>query len=96
MFGFSRVSALGYNRIHLSNTEQGAYTARMVAMFIVCFSPSVLLTAMLSIIFMQGAIGVLDKTDMDYFADIFVAYQRLGKSNDPAGSLWISRLRSSS
>lgn len=34
----------------------------------------------------QGAIGILDKTDMDHFADIFVAYQKLGKSNDPAGS----------
>ncbi|KAH0838273.1 hypothetical protein J3R83DRAFT_6529 [Lanmaoa asiatica] len=31
-----------------------------------------------------GAIGVLDKTDMDHFADVFVAYQKLGKSNDPA------------
>jgi uncharacterized protein (DUF2235 family) len=53
------------DEIFLFGFSRGAYTARMVAMFI-------------------GAIGVLDKTDMDYFADIFVAYQRLGKSNDPA------------
>lgn len=26
---------------------------------------------------------------MDHFADIFVAYQKLGKSNDPAGSFRI-------
>ncbi|KAI0375074.1 hypothetical protein BV20DRAFT_934232 [Pilatotrama ljubarskyi] len=42
----------------------GAYTARMVAMFI-------------------GAIGVLDRTEMDHFATIFVAYQKRGKSQDP-------------
>jgi len=35
--------------------------------------------------YIQGAIGILDKTDMDHFAEIFVAYQKLGKSNDPAG-----------
>ena len=33
----------------------------------------------------QGAIGVLDRTDMDHFATIFVAYQKRGKSNDPDG-----------
>jgi hypothetical protein len=27
-------------------------------------------------------IGVLDRTDMDYFADIFVDLQARGKSND--------------
>ncbi|KIJ21793.1 hypothetical protein PAXINDRAFT_105288 [Paxillus involutus ATCC 200175] len=52
------------DEIFLFGFSRGAYTARMVAMFI-------------------GAIGVLDKTDMDHFADIFVAYQKLGKSNVP-------------
>ncbi|KAF8445896.1 hypothetical protein L210DRAFT_881927 [Boletus edulis BED1] len=53
------------DEIFLFGFSRGAYTVRMVAMFI-------------------GAIGVLDKTDMDDFGDIFVAYQKLGKSNDPA------------
>ncbi|KAF9229239.1 hypothetical protein BS17DRAFT_10792 [Gyrodon lividus] len=53
------------DEIFLFGFSRGAYTARMVAMFI-------------------GAIGVLDKTDMDHFADIFVAYQKLGKSSAPA------------
>ncbi|KAI0639477.1 hypothetical protein C8Q77DRAFT_1163987 [Trametes polyzona] len=49
----------------LSATDNGgAYTARMVAMFI-------------------GAIGVLDRTEMDHFATIFVAYQKRGKAGDP-------------
>ncbi|KAG6336091.1 hypothetical protein ID866_2988, partial [Astraeus odoratus] len=52
------------DEIFLFGFSRGAYTARMVAMFI-------------------GAIGVLDKTDMDYFADIFLGYQKLGKSTDP-------------
>ncbi|KAG9314326.1 hypothetical protein JVU11DRAFT_5117 [Chiua virens] len=59
------------DEIFLFGFSRGAYTVRMVAMFI-------------------GAIGVLDKTDMDHFAEIFVAYQKLGKSNDPAE---IERLR---
>ncbi|KAF9237321.1 hypothetical protein BU15DRAFT_48796, partial [Melanogaster broomeanus] len=53
------------DEIFLFGFSRGAYTARMIAMFI-------------------GAIGVLDKTDMDHFADIFVNYQKLGKSKDPA------------
>ncbi|KIJ68497.1 hypothetical protein HYDPIDRAFT_125092 [Hydnomerulius pinastri MD-312] len=53
------------DEIFLFGFSRGAYTARMVAMFI-------------------GAIGVLDKTNMDHFADIFVSYQKLGKSSDPA------------
>ncbi|KAF8560320.1 hypothetical protein OG21DRAFT_1594239 [Imleria badia] len=53
------------DEIFLFGFSRGAYTARMVALFI-------------------GAVGVLDKTDMDHFGDIFVAYQKLGKSNDPA------------
>ena len=31
----------------------------------------------------QGEIGVLDKQDMDHFADVFMAYQRRGKTSDP-------------
>lgn len=31
-----------------------------------------------------GAIGVLDRQDMDHFADIFVAYQKRGKTKDKA------------
>lgn len=30
-----------------------------------------------------GGIGVLDRTDMDHFADIFTAYQKRGKAEDP-------------
>ncbi|KAG0708817.1 hypothetical protein DFH29DRAFT_342656 [Suillus ampliporus] len=52
------------DEIFLFGFSRGAYTARMVAMFI-------------------GAIGVLDRTDMDHFADIFVSYQQLGKETDP-------------
>jgi len=33
----------------------------------------------------QGEIGVLDKQDMDHFADVFMAYQRRGKISDPKG-----------
>ncbi|KAF8326702.1 uncharacterized protein EI90DRAFT_3146530 [Cantharellus anzutake] len=43
---------------------QGAYTARMVAMFI-------------------GEIGVLDRGEMDHFAEIFISYQKRGKTDDP-------------
>lgn len=35
--------------------------------------------------FEQGGIGVLDRTDMDHFADIFTAYQKRGKAEDPDG-----------
>ncbi|KAG1769175.1 hypothetical protein EDD22DRAFT_1048164 [Suillus occidentalis] len=52
------------DEIFLFGFSRGAYTVRMVAMFI-------------------GAIGVLDRTDMDHFASIFVAYQKLGKETDP-------------
>ncbi|KAG2159815.1 uncharacterized protein EDB93DRAFT_1112059 [Suillus bovinus] len=52
------------DEIFLFGFSRGAYTARMVAMFI-------------------GAIGVLDRTDMDNFAKIFVTYQKLGKETDP-------------
>ena len=34
---------------------------------------------------MQGAIGVLDRTQMDHFADIFLAYQKRGKATDQDG-----------
>ncbi|KAH7925206.1 hypothetical protein BV22DRAFT_1129222 [Leucogyrophana mollusca] len=53
------------DEIYLFGFSRGAYTARMVAMFI-------------------GAIGVLDRTDMDHFADLFIAYQKLGKADDAA------------
>ena len=33
----------------------------------------------------QGEIGVLDRRDMDHFAGIFIAYQKLGKSKKPEG-----------
>ncbi|KAJ8595919.1 hypothetical protein M405DRAFT_929205 [Rhizopogon salebrosus TDB-379] len=52
------------DEIFLFGFSRGAYTARMVAMFI-------------------GAIGVLNRTDMDYFPAIFLAYQQLGKDTDP-------------
>ncbi|KAI9069965.1 hypothetical protein FKP32DRAFT_1558689, partial [Trametes sanguinea] len=52
------------SHIFLFGFSRGAYTARMVAMFI-------------------GAIGVLDRTEMDHFATIFVAYQKRGKEQDP-------------
>ncbi|KAG2154796.1 hypothetical protein DEU56DRAFT_770372 [Suillus clintonianus] len=52
------------DEIFLFGFSRGAYTARMVAMFI-------------------GAIGVLDRTDMDHFPDIFFWYQQLGKETDP-------------
>lgn len=29
-----------------------------------------------------GAIGILDKTDMDHFAEVFLAYQKIGKTDD--------------
>lgn len=35
--------------------------------------------------FRQGAIGVLDKTEMEHFASIFLAYQKLGESTDTQG-----------
>jgi hypothetical protein len=33
----------------------------------------------------QGEIGVLDRKDMDHFADIFLAYQKRGKPRDEQG-----------
>ena len=51
---------------------------------------------MFSIMSMQGAIGVLDRADMEHFADIFVLFQKLGKSDDAAGSFHISVLHGSS
>jgi len=64
-YGFIAQNFHPGDEIFLFGFSRGAYTVRMVAMFI-------------------GAIGVLDKHDMDHFADIFVAYQKLGKSHDPA------------
>lgn len=37
------------------------------------------------IIPLQGEIGVLDRTEMEHFAGIFIAYQRMGKTSDPRG-----------
>ncbi|KDR84943.1 hypothetical protein GALMADRAFT_301820 [Galerina marginata CBS 339.88] len=52
------------DEIFLFGFSRGAYTARMVSMFI-------------------GEIGVLNRTDMDSFASIFIDFQALGKSQDP-------------
>ncbi|KAE9408130.1 hypothetical protein BT96DRAFT_808383 [Gymnopus androsaceus JB14] len=51
------------NQVFLFGFSRGAYTARMIAMFI-------------------GAIGILDRRDMDSFAGIFIAYQHLTKPKD--------------
>ncbi|KAF8961004.1 hypothetical protein BDZ97DRAFT_1703631 [Flammula alnicola] len=51
------------DEIFLFGFSRGAYTARMVAMFI-------------------GEVGVLDRTDMDHFAGIFIDFQELGSSSD--------------
>ncbi|KAH7880809.1 uncharacterized protein C8R40DRAFT_1033681 [Lentinula edodes] len=51
------------DEVFLFGFSRGAYTARMVAMFI-------------------GAIGILDRQNMDSFAGIFIAYQNLGKTTD--------------
>ncbi|KAF8202905.1 hypothetical protein BJ912DRAFT_332860 [Pholiota molesta] len=48
------------DEIYLFGFSRGAYTARMVAMFI-------------------DAIGVLSRCDMDYFATIFLNFQKLAK-----------------
>ncbi|KAF8310057.1 uncharacterized protein EI90DRAFT_3161466 [Cantharellus anzutake] len=52
------------DEIFLFGFSRGAYTARMVAMFI-------------------GEIGVLDRGEMDHFAEIFISYQKRGKTDDP-------------
>lgn len=52
------------DEIFLFGFSRGAYTARMVAMFI-------------------GEIGILNRTDMDHFASIFLTYQKLAKCKDP-------------
>ncbi|KAG1801667.1 uncharacterized protein HD556DRAFT_899124 [Suillus plorans] len=62
-YGFIAQNYHPGDEIFLFGFSRGAYTARMVAMFI-------------------GAIGVLDRTDMDSFASIFIAYQKLGKETD--------------
>ncbi|KAK0232807.1 hypothetical protein IW262DRAFT_1259147 [Armillaria fumosa] len=65
--------ALNYfpgDEIFLFGFSRGAYTARMVAMFI-------------------GTIGLLDRRDMDNFARIFIAYQRLAKSDNEQGIVLI-------
>ncbi|KAJ7103571.1 hypothetical protein B0H15DRAFT_221043 [Mycena belliarum] len=62
-YGFISSNYYPGDEIFLFGFSRGAYTARMVAMFI-------------------GEIGVLDRTDMDHFAGIFLAYQKLGKSKD--------------
>ncbi|SJL05259.1 uncharacterized protein ARMOST_08625 [Armillaria ostoyae] len=59
-YGFIALNYFPGDEIFLFGFSRGAYTARMVAMFI-------------------GAIGLLDRRDMDNFARIFIAYQRLAK-----------------
>lgn len=56
----------------------------MVALLIVRTSPSSLAN---KLIVGQGAIGVLDRTEMDRFADIFMLYQKRGKAEDPQGAM---------
>ncbi|KAM5536247.1 hypothetical protein V8D89_010146 [Ganoderma adspersum] len=63
-YGFIAQNYHPGDEIFLFGFSRGAYTARMVAMFI-------------------GAIGVLDRTEMDHFADIFLAYQKRGKAKNP-------------
>ncbi|EIN13795.1 hypothetical protein PUNSTDRAFT_41242 [Punctularia strigosozonata HHB-11173 SS5] len=36
---------------------------------------------------MIGEIGVLDRTDMDHFASVFMAFQKRGKEKDPEGNI---------
>ncbi|KAK0446409.1 uncharacterized protein EV420DRAFT_1276582, partial [Desarmillaria tabescens] len=66
-YGFIALNYFPGDEIFLFGFSRGAYTARMVAMFI-------------------GAIGLLDRRDMDNFARIFIAYQRLAKSDNETGS----------
>ncbi|TBU45101.1 hypothetical protein BD309DRAFT_860932 [Dichomitus squalens] len=63
-YGFIAQNYQPGDELFLFGFSRGAYTARMVAMFI-------------------GAIGVLNSTQMDHFADIFLAYQKRGKAEDP-------------
>ncbi|PIL31891.1 hypothetical protein GSI_06595 [Ganoderma sinense ZZ0214-1] len=63
-YGFIAQNYHPGDEIFLFGFSRGAYTARMVAMFI-------------------GAIGVLDRAEMDHFADIFLTYQKRGKASDP-------------
>lgn len=63
---------------------QGAYTARMIAYVIVSELGGVgfnLRTVVLN--WRQGYIGVLDRTEMDHFASIFMNLQKRGKEKDP-------------
>lgn len=65
---------------------KGAYTARTVAAFIVTYH---LLDhqdeGTYGSMNPQGEIGVLDRTDMDHFAAIFLAFQKRGKTSDEDG-----------
>ncbi|KAI1797950.1 hypothetical protein LXA43DRAFT_982756 [Ganoderma leucocontextum] len=63
-YGFIAQNYYPGDEIFLFGFSRGAYTARMVGMFI-------------------GAIGVLDRTQMDHFAKIFLAYQKRGKAKHP-------------
>ncbi|KAI0735094.1 hypothetical protein C8Q76DRAFT_791673 [Earliella scabrosa] len=67
-YGFIAHNYRPGDEIFLFGFSRGAYTARMVAMFI-------------------GAIGVLDRTDMDNFASIFLQYQKRGKAETEEGML---------
>lgn len=60
---------------------QGAYTARMVAMFIVRHLGFLGCSTEIHFIF-KGEIGVLGRRDMDNFAAIFLNFQKLGKCHD--------------
>lgn len=39
----------------------------------------------------QGYIGILDRTAMDSFADIFIAMQKKNKAKSEAGTLHLAR-----
>lgn len=64
----------------------------MIALLIVRFISTTAEYLPLIIIF-QGAIGILDRTDMDHFADIFMAYQKRGKAEDSEGKASSSQLQ---
>lgn len=84
LFGFSRVSDL--NR--MINAKSQRRTGCIHGTDDCCFHrESVYLRFNLYISHSeQGAIGVLDRQDMDHFAQVFIDFQKRGKSKDEAGA----------
>jgi T6SS, Phospholipase effector Tle1-like, catalytic domain len=70
-------------KISLFGFSRGAYTARMTADFIV---RTVYRSMMLLMHLSQGEVGVLDKHDMNYFANIFATCQKKNKWKNETGS----------